>query len=139
MNSKNIEIELGSLIESRVTESGIRTSRICNFFNLPLKDINEMYRQTTLDTDVLLKWSRLLEYDFFRLYSEQFFLNIGRKPKLYDDISTSLPIFKKRIYTESSVAYILNLIKEGEKTKEQVIKELDIPKATLYKWLRKIK
>lgn len=137
MNGKNIEIELGSLIESRVTESGIGISRICNFFNLPLKDIKEMYSQTTLDTDVVLKWSKLLEYDFFRLYSEHFFLNCDKTTKRYDEITTSLPIFRKKIYTEKSIAYLLNLIKKGERTKEEVMKEFDIPKATLYTWLNR--
>jgi hypothetical protein len=28
-----------------------------------------MYEQQDLSTDILLKWSKLLEYDFFRLYS----------------------------------------------------------------------
>jgi len=56
------------MIESAVTDSGIEMSRICNFMKCPEKEIEEMYQAKSLDTGVLLRWSKLLEYDFFRIY-----------------------------------------------------------------------
>ena len=61
MNFKNIHI--GILINQAVTESGIEMSRICNFFKCKEKEVTEMYQAKSLDTEILLKWSKLLEYD----------------------------------------------------------------------------
>ena len=72
MNFKNIHI--GQMIQKEVAESGIEMSRICNFFKCPEEEIKEMYTQENLSTDIILKWSKLLEYDFFRLYTQHLIL-----------------------------------------------------------------
>lgn len=72
MNFKNIHI--GKMIEKRVAESGIVASRICNFMKCKEDEICKMYKNKSLDTDILLKWSKILEYDFFRIYSQHLIL-----------------------------------------------------------------
>ena len=72
MNFKNIHI--GQLIEKRVAESGTEMSRICNFFNCTDGEILEMYEVPSIDTEILLKWSKILDYDFFRLYTQHLIL-----------------------------------------------------------------
>lgn len=67
MNFKNIHI--GQMIDARVAESGIGISRICNFLKCSEEEIKEMYKAKSLDSEILLRWGKLLEYDFFRLYS----------------------------------------------------------------------
>ena len=62
------------MIEKRVTESGIEISRICNFMKCTEEEIQEMYTQGNLSTNILLKWSKLLEYDFFRIYTQHLIL-----------------------------------------------------------------
>lgn len=57
MNFKTINI--GTLINQRVTESGTEMSRICNFLKCTEKEVEELYRSKSLDTEVLLKWSKL--------------------------------------------------------------------------------
>ena len=68
------EIHIGQMIERRVAESGTEMPRLCNFMKCTEKEISEMYKAKSLDTDVLLKWSKLLEYDFFRMYSQHLIL-----------------------------------------------------------------
>lgn len=68
MNFKNIHI--GKMIEQAVAESGIELSRICNFMNCSEVEIIKMYEAKSFDSELLLKWSKLLEYDFFRIYSQ---------------------------------------------------------------------
>lgn len=62
MEYKNINI--GELIKKRVQYLGINSDRICSFMKINEKEIEEMYHHNNIDTDVLLKWSKLLEYDF---------------------------------------------------------------------------
>ncbi|WP_346984879.1 hypothetical protein [Chryseobacterium sp. POE27] len=60
------EIHIGSIIQTRVADTSIELERICKFMKSTKAQINEMYASKSLDTDVLMRWSKLLEYDFFQ-------------------------------------------------------------------------
>lgn len=62
MNVSNIHI--GSLIEKRVNELNIGISRICNFMDCEEHKIMKMYKSESLDSYLILRWSKLLKYDF---------------------------------------------------------------------------
>jgi len=141
-NFKNIHI--GSLIHQAVKESNIELSRICNFLKCSEKEILGMYEAESLDTDTLLRWSKLVEYDFFRVYTQHLILyapqgNIDNNNKISEDKQSKLPEFRKNIYTREVIEFIMELIDTGAKTRLQVIKEYKIPKTTLYKWIDKYK
>lgn len=139
MNFKDIHI--GNIISQRANECGIETVRICNFFKCTEERIIEMYRSESLDTNILLKWSKLLEYDFFRIYSQN--LILYAPPSIYGNgdkkKNSSLPQFRKNIYTKEVIDFILEMIATGKKTKLQIMEEYKIPKTTLYKWIDKYK
>jgi len=138
MNYKNFHI--GKMIEKAVTESGIEISRICNFFKSSEEEIMEMYTQKDLPTDILLKWSKLLEYDFFRLYSQHLILYAPPSSKEKNEKTKStLPRFRKNVYTKEIIDFVLEQINSDKMTKKQVLEEYGIPKATLYKWMSKYK
>ena len=140
MNFK--EIHIGSLLNQLVTESGIEVSRICNFLKCTKKEISKMYESKSLDTELLLRWSKLLEYDFFRIYSQHLILYapISADEKAnQQNVNTSLPQFRKNIYTKEIIDFILEQIEKKEMTKNQIIKRYRIPKTTLYKWISKHK
>lgn len=140
MNFKDIHI--GSFINQRVTENGIEISRICNFLKCTKKEISKMYESKSLDTELLLRWSKLLEYDFFRIYSQHLILYapISADEKAnQQNVNTSLPQFRKNIYTKEIIDFILEQIEKKEMTKNQIIKRYRIPKTTLYKWISKHK
>ncbi|WP_306666570.1 hypothetical protein [Chryseobacterium sp. OSA05B] len=100
-----------------------------------------MYTLKSLDSELLLRWSKLLEYDFFRMYTQHLIWYSPVIVKNQSDIKqeSELPKFRKNIYTKEIIDFILNQIANGEKTKSQVILEYKIPKTTLYKWLGKYK
>jgi len=101
-----------------------------------------MCRSDSLDSDHLLKWSKLLEYDFFRIYSQHLILYSPQSSSKSNHSKlekTSLPQFRKNIYTKEIIDFIIELIETKKKTKTQVIKEYKIPKTTLYKWIAKYK
>lgn len=100
MNFKTINI--GTLINQRVTESGIEMSRICNFLKCSEEEIKEMYAQKNLPTDILLKWSKLLDYDFFRIYTQH--LILYSPPS--SDVKSEKQIRKKQFYPNSEKIYI---------------------------------
>lgn len=137
MNFKNIHI--GILINQAVTESGIEMSRICNFFKCKEKEVTEMYQAKSLDTEILLKWSKLLEYDFFRIYTQHLILYAPpvKQEENENNEKSSLPQFRKNIYTKEIIDFILEQISNGKMTKNEVIERYRIPKTTLYKWISK--
>ena len=126
------------MVETKVAESGIEISRICNFFKSSEEEIKEMFLQDNLPTDILLKWSKLLEYDFFRLYSQHLILYAPpATTREKQDKPSKLPQFRKNIYTKEVIDFILEQITTKEMTKTQVIEHYRIPKTTLYKWISK--
>ncbi|WP_276967596.1 transposase, partial [Chryseobacterium sp.] len=108
MNFKNISI--GELIKKKVLELAIQMTRICNFFNCTEKEINDMFNADSIDTELLLKWSKLLEYDFFRLYTQHLILYAPPNNNKKNKITTSLPQFRKNIYTKDIIDFILEQI-----------------------------
>lgn len=138
MNFKDIHI--GQMIEKKVAESGTEMSRICNFMKCIEEQIQAMYWQENLPTDILLRWSKLLEYDFFRIYSQHLILYAPPSAKeKHKKQKSTLPQFRKNIYTKEVIDYILKQILSGKMTKIQVMEEYKIPKTTLYKWISKYK
>ena len=126
------------MLKIAVAEGGIEISRICNFMKCSEEDINKMYLEENLPTDFLLKWSKLLEYDFFRLYSQHLiFYAPPSAAKVAKNEKTQLPQFRKNIYTKEVISFILEQISTGEMTKNEVMEKYKIPKTTLYKWLSK--
>lgn len=135
-----IKINVGSLIQQLVTEKELDICRICNFLHCNEKEIVKMYKAKSLDTEVLLRWSKLLEYDFFRIYTQH--LILYAPPSLQSEKkkkSSLLPVFRKNIYTREIVEFILGEISSGIISKQEVIDKYRIPKTTLYKWIKKYK
>lgn len=142
MNYKSIHI--GALIKQRVTERRIEISRVCNFMKLTKEEVEDMYNKESIDSELLLKWSKLLEYDFFRVYSQHLILYAPIGKDIYtNDVEnnnkSSLPRFRKNVYTKEVIDYILNKIEIGEMKSSEVIERYHIPKTTLYKWISKYK
>ena len=139
LNIKNIHI--GQMIKKRIAESEVETLRICNFFKCTEDEVIEMYQQENLPTDILLKWSKLLEYDFFRIYTQHLILYAPPSAKEQDSKTekSSLPQFRKNIYTKEIITFILEQIDSGAMTKIEVMEQYKIPKTTLYKWIDKYK
>ena len=130
------------MIEKIVAESGIEISRLCNFMKFTEEEITKTYNEENLPTDVLLKWSKILEYDFFRIYTQHLILYaplsaVDEKTKVKK--KSSLPQFRKNIYTKEIINFVLEQINTKKMTKTEVMERYGIPKTTLYKWISKYK
>lgn len=137
MNIKNIHI--GNLIRCKVEEHQISIERISRFLNRTDDEIEMMYQAKSMDTDVLLKWCKLLKFDFFRFYTGHLILYA---PQARIDNTTgkngNTMVFRKSIYTQEVKDFILEKIELGTMTASEVVDRYKIPKTTLYKWLKKI-
>lgn len=133
-------IHIGQAIKELVQQKEIAIERICNFLNKDEDFVNSVYESKSIDTDILLRWSKLLEYDFFRLYSSHLILysppSAVNKTKEKSN-KTQTPQFRKNIYTQEIKNFIIKKIDSGEMTQADVIKEYSIPKSTLHRWLQK--
>jgi len=134
-------IHIGSLIKECVEEKKIDISRISNFFKCSTKEIDQMYLSESLDSGILLRWCKLTDYDFFRIYSQHLILfsppATSGKNKISNIKVSKLPEFKKSLYTQGMINFILELIESGAKTKKQIIDDYKIPKTTLHTWMKK--
>ncbi|PXW17201.1 MULTISPECIES: transposase [Chryseobacterium] len=137
MNIKDINI--GDLIRSKVEEHQISIERICRFFEQTEEDIEKMYHTKSMDTDILLKWCKLLKFDFFRFYTGHLILYSpqSRIDNAFRKKENTL-IFRKSIYTQEVKDFILEKIKTGTMTVSDAVERYKIPKTTLYKWMKKI-
>lgn len=134
---KNIHI--GKYIKEMVDHKKIPIDRICNFLAKDEEFIEKTYESKSVETDILLRWSKLLEYDFFRLYSSHLILYapVSAVNKTDTPKSEKAPQFRKNIYTQEIKNFILDRIESGEMTQADVIKEYSIPKSTLHRWIQK--
>ncbi|SHG37292.1 hypothetical protein SAMN02787100_3929 [Chryseobacterium sp. OV279] len=137
MNLKDIHI--GSLVKAKAEELGVHHTRIMNFFNCTEAEIQEMYGQESIDTKKLLRWSKLLHFDFFRIYTGHLILySPPSKTDRAIKMESSTLEFRKSIYTEEVKCFILNKILSKQMTATEVLTKYKIPKTTLYKWIKKV-
>ncbi|QQV01722.1 MULTISPECIES: transposase [Chryseobacterium] len=134
---KNIHI--GKYIKEMVVNKEISLERICNFLGKDEDFVEKVYESPSVDTDILLRWSKLLEFDFFRLYTSHLILYAppSAPNKKTDKKNDTTPRFRKNIYTQEIKDFILGRIESGEMTQAEVIKEYSIPKSTLHRWILK--
>ncbi|MFS4471753.1 transposase [Chryseobacterium sp. T20] len=137
MNIKDIHI--GNLIRSKVEEYQISIERISRFLNRTEEEVEMMFHAKSMDTDVLLKWCKLLKFDFFRFYTGHLILYApqSRIDNEFTQKNDTL-VFRKSIYTQEVKDFILDKIKTGKMTANDAVKRYRIPKTTLYKWMKKI-
>ena len=141
MNFKTIHI--GSVILEQVQRQQITIQRICKFFGYTPEEIETMYTRESLDSNDLLKWSKLLRYNLFLYYQNHLILyapsgaSIGNKKGLKDSYSNNSRLFRKNIYTQEIKDYMIDLVLKRGKTAIEVAEKYNIPKNTIYRWLRK--
>lgn len=131
------KIHIGTLIKKRWQEMDISPERTCAFLNCEIEAVEAMFLQESIDTAMLLRWSKLLQYDFFRLYSHHLILYAPFGIPKKETKKTALPKFRKNIYTKEIIDFFLEMLRNKEKTATEIIETYRIPKTTLYKWISK--
>ena len=134
------KIHIGKHIQHVVLKSGISLGKICQYMQSTPNEIEEMYAKSSIDSSVLLKWSKLLNYNFFMFYNTHLQLY---KPKASTarlketKESDSLYDFSRKYYSNEVKEFVLNKIKKEELTVADVISKYNIPRTTIYRWVKK--
>lgn len=138
-NYKNIHI--GKLIAQRMQECDIEVERAAKFLAVTDDEIERMYTLKSIDSHLLLRWSKLLKYDFFRIYSQHLILYAPQHTpcKGTKEIKTALPVLKKNVYTQEVILYLIELVESEQKTGRQIQEEYNIPATTILRWINKHK
>lgn len=141
MEFKFKNIHIGSLINQLVKEQEVEKERIVKFLKVSECEIEQMYAVKSMETELLLRWSKLLNYDFFRIYSQHLMwyapTSGNRKQPLKKGKESKLPQFRKNVYTTELIEFIVELVQSGEKSTDEIVKDYRIPRNTLYRWLEK--
>jgi len=75
---------------------------------------------------------------FFKIYAHHIILYAPMETFKTDKKEISvLPNFRKNIYTQEIIDFILEQINSEQMTIKQVMERYNIPKATLYRWIKK--
>lgn len=64
-------IHIGQCIKSRLEMQGQTTVWLARQLGCHRSNLYKLYDKHTIDTGVLLRISRIMDYDFFQLYSEK--------------------------------------------------------------------
>jgi len=129
------------LIQKRVNELDIDIARIIAFFkSYSENEIKNQYKSKSIQVDDLLKWSKLLEYDFFRIYTQHIILYspVGKTSSKSDsNKSAVLPNYRKNVYTKEIIDFVLDLYTNEKKKIQEISDEYNIPKNTIHNWVKK--
>ena len=133
------EIHIGTLIKQIVKEHEIDPYKICNYLDITENELTQMYHSKSLDSELMLSWSKLLKYDLFRLYSQHLIYYAPFDNKQIKTIrkESEIPSFRKNIYTKEIIDFVLELIQNKTKTVSEITELYGIPKTTLHNWIKK--
>lgn len=68
---KHVMKPIGQLIHVRLQERGMSVSHLARQLSCERSNLYRIFERESIDTRLLLRISRVLEYDFFRLYSDE--------------------------------------------------------------------
>ena len=141
MNENLKYIPLGSWIQTRIEECGLDIHTVAESLHTSTSELQVLFQKESVQSGILLKFCKLLSYDFFRIYTQHLILYAPqeqriakRKSKTQKQYSTS---FVKNIYTQEVISYLIELSEKGKKTYKQLSEEYNIPPTTLTRWADK--
>lgn len=131
------EIHIGNVLTEYIEQEGIKHNDIIRKLKITKNKLSSTLSSKSIDTDDLLKWSKFLNVDLFRLYSGHLILHhgiSGIKPQKKE--KSDKLIIRKNVYTFEIKKFIIDQIKNNEISIPMAISKYNIPKTTLYKWIR---
>lgn len=131
------DIHIGNAVKIRVNELGIKSCDLIK--EIPYSNLEELYREKNVDAELLLTLSKLLNFDFFRIYTQHLILYSPSRAKTENKPPAYQPLYNRNLYTKEIIEFILELHSKGIKSNIQIQEDYNIPKSTLQKWITKYK
>lgn len=137
----NKKIHIGQKIRERADFLQIPSERLAERLSIPVSALNEVFSKETIDTGLLLKISKRLNYDFFRLYTGHLIVYAPssatskiKEPRQKMNVAFD---FRKNVYTPEIIAYFIRKLEKQEISIGEIISKYKIPKSTIYRWKTK--
>lgn len=135
---KNIHI--GKHIKELVSLKNISDERIYRFFKKEFIDLDKLYRLESIDSNELLMWSKLLKYNLFYFYNSHLQIHSPDSArctvKSIEKVKSTYS-FSKNYYSNEVIQFIVDLHLKKNKPISLIIKEYNIPKTTIHRWIKK--
>jgi hypothetical protein len=131
------DIHIGNLLQECVNNEGIKSNDLIRKMKISKHKLMATFASKSIETEDLLKWSKFFNIDFFRLYSGHLILHHGISgiaPKKTEK-TTKIHI-RKNVYTLEIKQFVLSQIESNELSITDAISKYNIPKSTIYKWVR---
>jgi hypothetical protein len=142
MNNNSLvrNISIGLIITRIMEEKEFSVDELRLKLGITTSSLNELLSSNSIDTILLLKISKALRYDFFRLYSSHLMLHYGisssvSRTKSKVDIEGVQ--IRKNVYTKELIFHLIKKVRTNKMSIKDVILKYGIPKTTFYKWLQK--
>lgn len=142
------QIHIGNHIKTIAELKELSISRACLFLKCSHKDIQDMYLKETLDSGLLLRWCKLLDYNFFMFYHTHLQLHAPsaakakvktkESDKLKSEVKPNDYDFKKNLYMPELIDWIVNKLHKEEISIQQAMDRYQIPKTTIYRWKKRV-
>jgi hypothetical protein len=133
-------VNIGLIINEVIKIKKVKLYQFASNLGVSRTELNKYLKSESIDTMILLKISKILRYDFFRLYSSHLMLHHGISNNLnrnkQEFIIQGINI-RKNVYTKEMVSFLILKVRSNEMKANEVIKRYGIPKTTFYKWLQK--
>lgn len=138
-------IHIGHHIKSVAELKELSVARACKFLKCSAADIKDMYSKPSLDSQLLLMWCKLLDYNFFMFYHTHLQLyepsassaKFGSKPKLKNKEEAEEYTFRKNLYSPEIIEWLMNQFENNTLSAQDIIQKYKIPKTTFYRWRKK--
>ena len=133
------KIHIGYVLKSIVYERKLEEEDVLKYFKITKETLDEIYNTRNVKLDELLKWSKFLRFDLFRLFSMHLMLHHGISitKSMKADGNAGISI-RKNVYTQEIKVFVVNQIRNEEISVTDAIKKYSIPKTTLYNWLKQV-
>jgi len=70
-NNTNDKVQIGKIIKEQFFQSKLSIEEFADSLGCNRDNVYDIFRRDRINTDQLLKISKILKYDFFKIYSEQ--------------------------------------------------------------------
>ena len=96
----NMAVNIGEKIRRRLKESRIGTKAVSEYLSTTKQNIYGIYKRKSIDTALLLKLSKILDQDFFELYSNEYMMTkegIPAYTKAYKNLKEDTKLLSEQL------------------------------------------
>jgi transcriptional regulator with XRE-family HTH domain len=107
-------VNIGEHIKSKAQEKKLSQEMLGRLINKSKQNVGDIYKRTSIDTELLLKLCRVLDFDFFALYYEEEPLKSMRTRELMQTSDKIDELEKLLEQHEDKIRYLSKTVERGD-------------------------